>query len=90
MNLPPTARQKCIILDILSKEIAFMARKIVLTSGKGGVGKSTVSSNLAVALARNGYKVGLLDADIFGPSVPTMFDCEDARPIAEKVNGKES
>ena len=62
---------------------------IAIASGKGGVGKSTVSSNLAVALARNGYKVGLLDADIFGPSVPTMFDCEDARPIAEEVNGKD-
>ena len=62
---------------------------IAIASGKGGVGKSTVSSNLAVALARNGYKVGLLDADIFGPSVPTMFDCEEARPIAEEVNGKD-
>ena len=50
---------------------------------------SNVSSNLAVALARNGYKVGLLDADIFGPSVPTMFNCEDARPIAEEIDGKD-
>ncbi len=62
---------------------------IAVSSGKGGVGKSTVSSNLAVALAKKGYKVGLLDADIFGPSIPKMFDLEDARPILEDVNGRE-
>ncbi|KGN82270.1 Mrp/NBP35 family ATP-binding protein [Porphyromonas sp. COT-290 OH860] len=62
---------------------------IAVFSGKGGVGKSTVSANLAVALAQAGYKVGLLDADIFGPSVPLMFGCEDARPLLEEVNGRE-
>ncbi|WP_185152959.1 Mrp/NBP35 family ATP-binding protein [Dysgonomonas sp. 216] len=62
---------------------------IAISSGKGGVGKSTVAVNIAVTLARKGYKVGLLDADIFGPSLPKMFGEEDARPMLEAVNGKE-
>ena len=66
-----------------------VSNTIAIFSGKGGVGKSTVTSNLAVALARQGYKVGLLDADIYGPSMPKMFHCEDARPVAEEVDGKD-
>ncbi|MGK7392658.1 MAG: Mrp/NBP35 family ATP-binding protein [Candidatus Cyclobacteriaceae bacterium M2_1C_046] len=62
---------------------------IAVASGKGGVGKSTVSSNIAVALAKMGAKVGLIDADIFGPSVPVMFNCENERPAMTKKNGKD-
>jgi ATP-binding protein involved in chromosome partitioning len=61
---------------------------IAVASGKGGVGKSTVTANLAVALARSGAKVGLIDADIFGPSIPTMFNCEHEQPEIIEKDGK--
>ena len=61
---------------------------VAIASGKGGVGKSTVTSNVAATMAKMGFKVGLLDADIYGPSIPIMYDVADARPLAVNVDGK--
>jgi ATP-binding protein involved in chromosome partitioning len=61
---------------------------IAISSGKGGVGKSTIASNLAVGLSNMGAKTGLIDADIFGPSIPTMFNCENEQPTIKKIKEK--
>lgn len=74
--------------EIKGKPIPGIKNIIAVASGKGGVGKSTVTSNLAVTLAQMGFNVGLLDADIYGPSAPIMFDVENERPLSVKVDGR--
>nr|WP_294773587.1 Mrp/NBP35 family ATP-binding protein [uncultured Flavobacterium sp.] len=74
--------------QIKGKAIPGISNIIAVASGKGGVGKSTVTANLAVTLAKMGFKVGVLDADIYGPSMPIMFDVENEKPLSVEVDGK--
>ncbi len=74
--------------EIKGKSIPGIKNIIAVASGKGGVGKSTVTANLAVTLAKMGFSVGILDADIYGPSMPIMFDVENEKPISILVDGK--
>ncbi|WP_274474031.1 Mrp/NBP35 family ATP-binding protein [Mangrovimonas aestuarii] len=74
--------------EIKGKAIPGIKNIVAVASGKGGVGKSTVTSNLAATLAKMGFNVGVLDADIYGPSIPIMFDVEHERPLAVNVDGK--
>lgn len=74
--------------EIKGKAIPGIKNIIAVASGKGGVGKSTVTANLAVTLAKMGFKVGVLDADIYGPSMPIMFDVENEKPLSVEIDGK--
>ncbi len=76
-------------LDLDTEGLRYVRHIIGVASGKGGVGKSTVAVNLACALARLGHRVGLADADVYGPSVPLMTGTEGQQPLAEEVDGKE-
>jgi ATP-binding protein involved in chromosome partitioning len=73
---------------IRGKKIEGIKNIIAVASGKGGVGKSTITANLAITLANMGFKVGVLDADVYGPSMPMMFDVENERPLSVTVDGR--
>ncbi len=87
-TVSPTTAPEGSPSETSTPSFAHLGNIIAVSSGKGGVGKSTVAANLAIGLARLGHRVGLLDCDIFGPSMPKMFNVEDARPYSEEIDGK--
>lgn len=88
INIKVDAATKPPVNEIKGKPLPGIQNIIAVASGKGGVGKSTVTANLAVTLAKMGFKVGLLDADIYGPSMPIMFDVTHEKPLAVNIDGK--
>ncbi|WP_440120479.1 P-loop NTPase [Tenacibaculum sp. Ill] len=88
VNVKVEVQQKENPNQIRGKEIPNIQNIIAIASGKGGVGKSTITSNMAVSLAKMGFKVGVLDADVYGPSQHLMFDVEREKPLAVNVNGR--
>ena len=87
ININVTVKKAPVQEPIKGEPVPGIDSIIAISSGKGGVGKSTVTANLAIALAQMGCKVGVLDADIYGPSIPMMFDMEGARPLSVQIDG---
>lgn len=83
-----TVKQQAIEANSTRKILPKVKNIVAIASGKGGVGKSTITSNLAAGLAKKGHKVGLIDADIYGPSMPTMFDLVNERPEMTEIDGQ--
>jgi ATP-binding protein involved in chromosome partitioning len=88
VNVKVEAPEKAPINIIRGKDIPGIKNIIAVASGKGGVGKSTITANMAVSLSRMGFSVGILDADVYGPSMPIMFDVANEKPLSVTVNGQ--
>ena len=88
VNVKVEASEKAPTKEIQGTKIDGVQNIIAVASGKGGVGKSTITANLAITLSKMGFKVGILDADVYGPSIPIMFDVADEKPLAVNIDGR--